>query len=158
MKTKNIFLAAATVAIGLVSCNNETTENNETTASETEVVTEQPAPVEINGDVFFANVKDSQDIKLPFIVEFGVNGMDVEPAGEIKAGKGHHHLIIDGTFVPEGTTVPMSATSIHYGKGQTLDTIKTLTKGMHKLTLQFANGAHSSYGEKLSKTITVNVK
>ncbi len=57
MKTKNIFLAAATVAIGLVSCNNETTENNETTASETEVVTEQPAPVEINGDVFFANVK-----------------------------------------------------------------------------------------------------
>jgi hypothetical protein len=157
MKTKNIFLSATIIALAFVACNNQTEENTTETAQDAAVV-ETPAPVEINGDVFFVNVKDSQDIKLPFIVKFGVNEMEVEPAGEKKAGKGHHHMVIDGTFVPEGTIVPMSETSIHYGKGQTQDTIKTLAKGMHTLTLQFADGFHMSYGEKLSKTLTVNVK
>lgn len=157
MNTKNIFLAATFVAFGFIACNKPAEENATETIQETDVV-ETPAPVEINGDVFFANLKDSQNIKLPFIVQFGVNGMEVEPAGEKKAGKGHHHMVIDGTFVPEGTVVPMSETSIHYGKGQTQDTIKTLAKGMHTLTLQFADGYHMSYGEKLSKTISVNVK
>jgi hypothetical protein len=157
MKTKNIFLSATIIALAFVACNNQTEENTTETAQD-EAVVETPAPVEINGDVYFVNVKDSQDIKLPFIVQFGVNGMEVEPAGEIRAGKGHHHLLIDKSFDPEGTVVPASETSIHYGKGQTQDTIKTLSKGKHTLTLQFANGAHMSYGEKLSKTITVNVK
>jgi hypothetical protein len=140
MKTKNIFLSATIIALAFVACNNQTEENTTETAQD-EAVVETPAPVEINGDVYFVNVKDSQDIKLPFI-----------------AGKGHHHLLIDKSFDPEGTVVPASETSIHYGKGQTQDTIKTLSKGKHTLTLQFANGAHMSYGEKLSKTITVNVK
>ena len=157
MKSKNTLLTFALLATGFVACNNQSKENSTDSTEETAVV-ETPKPAEIDGEVFFVNVKDSQDIKLPFIVEFGVTGMEVEPAGEKKSGRGHHHMIIDGTFVPEGTIVPMSQTSIHYGKGQTQDTIKTLAKGMHTLTLQFADGFHMSYGEKLSKTISVNVK
>jgi hypothetical protein len=83
--------------------------------------------------------------------------MDVEAAGKINEGKGHHHIIIDGSYIEKGQMVPKDETHIHFGKGQTSDTLK-LSEGSHTLTLQFANGAHESYGKDWSKTITVNVE
>lgn len=53
--------------------------------------------------------------------------------------------------------IPANSTNIHYGKGQTEDNVK-LTPGKHKLTLQFADGAHRSYGESLSSSINIIVK
>jgi hypothetical protein len=38
------------------------------------------------------------------------------------------------------------------------ETDVTLTPGKHTLTLQFADFAHKSYGEKWSQTIEVEVK
>jgi len=46
---------------------------------------------------------------------------------------------------------------MHFGKGQT-ETDLTLVPGKYTLTLQFANGAHQSYGEPMSKKIEVTVK
>lgn len=108
--------------------------------------------------VFFANLTDGQEIKLPFLLQMGVEGMEVEPAGALNYGKGHHHLIIDGQALPKGSSVPFDATNIHFGKGQTEHKLDSLTAGVHTLTLQFANGAHLSYGEALSATIKVVVK
>ncbi len=51
----------------------------------------------------------------------------------------------------------MDETHIHFGKGQKETTI-TLSPGKHTLTLQFADGAHISYGKEMSKKISVNVK
>jgi hypothetical protein len=107
--------------------------------------------------VYFANLEDGAEVGTTFTVEMGVKGMEVEPAGEVMKGKGHHHIVIDGSFISTGTTVPANATNIHYGKGQT-ETELNLSPGKHTLTLQFANGLHQSYGEAWSKTITVNVK
>ena len=45
----------------------------------------------------------------------------------------------------------------HFGKGQT-ETEITLPPGRYRLTMQFADGAHRSYGEKMRKTIEVTVK
>jgi hypothetical protein len=87
----------------------------------------------------------------------GVSGMEIEPAGPVNEGKGHHHIIIDGSFVENGVTVPADATHIHFGKGQTSDTLE-LAPGPHTITLQFANGLHASYGEDWSKTIAVTVE
>ncbi|WP_420386806.1 DUF4399 domain-containing protein [Roseivirga sp.] len=106
--------------------------------------------------VYFENLTDGQEVSSTVLVEMGVKGMDVEPAGEVHKGKGHHHIIIDGGFMKTGETIPADKTHIHYGKGQTEATIE-LTPGKHTLTLQFANGLHQSYGEAWSKTITVNV-
>jgi hypothetical protein len=86
----------------------------------------------------------------------GVHGMSVEPAGKVSVGKGHHHIIIDGAFIENGQTVPMDKTHLHFGKGQTTDTLK-LNPGRHTLTLQFANGVHDSYGKDWSKTISITV-
>ena len=107
--------------------------------------------------VFFENLEDGDTVDPSFIVEMGVNGMEIEPAGPVNEGKGHHHIIVDGDFIPEGTPVPVSPKHIHFGQGQT-ETLLRLEPGEHTITLQFADGIHTSYGKKWSKTITVNVE
>jgi Domain of unknown function (DUF4399) len=93
----------------------------------------------------------------PFKVRFGVKGMVVAPAGDVVANSGHHHLLINLDALPKGQAVPFTPTHIHFGKGQT-ETEVTLAPGVYKLTAQFANGAHESYGPAMSQTITVTVK
>ena len=96
-------------------------------------------------------------VSSPFKVRFGVKGMAVEPAGDIKPNSGHHHLVINGDAVPTGQSVPFTERSLHFGKGQT-ETELTLPPGSYSLTAQFANGAHQSYGKPMSQTIRVTVK
>lgn len=112
---------------------------------------------ETNSHVFFKSPKNGDTVTSPVTVEMGVEGMTVSPAGEIKKDQGHHHLIIDGSPIKEGEIVIADETHIHFGKGQT-ETSIPLAAGKHKLTLQFADGTHHSYGEKLSSTIEVTVK
>jgi len=108
--------------------------------------------------VFFANLKDGQIVTSPLTIEFGVEGMEVVPAGAVTENTGHHHLLIDHDFSPAGMVVPPAdSTMLHFGKGQ-LSTTINLAPGKHKLTMQFANGVHMSYGEKMSSTITVSVE
>lgn len=116
--------------------------------------------------VYFKNLKEGQEIKLPYIVKFGVEGMEVEPAAGVVANKGHHHLVIDGIPVQANTMVPMGKEAegyYHFGKGQLQDTLSLtkypmLTPGKHSITLQFANGMHMSYGPAMSNTVHVVVK
>ncbi|GAA4018793.1 DUF4399 domain-containing protein [Actimicrobium antarcticum] len=107
--------------------------------------------------VSFIEPADGATVGTTFPVKFAVEGMDVKPAGELSPTSGHHHLLINAAAIPSGEVVPFDETHIHFGKGQTEATV-TLKPGTYKLTMQFANGAHQSYGEPLSKSITVNVK
>lgn len=107
--------------------------------------------------VYFIEPEAGATISSPVKVVMGVNGMEVEPAGMVKEGKGHHHIVIDGKFIPKGEIVPSDSLNIHFGGGQT-ETEVELSPGKHTLTLQFANGVHTSFGEDWSKTIEVNVE
>ncbi|MBP0596658.1 DUF4399 domain-containing protein [Herbaspirillum sp. LeCh32-8] len=101
--------------------------------------------------------KSGATVSSPFKVRFGVSGMTVHPATEVIEGTGHHHLLINHGPIKEGEVIPMDDTHLHYGKGQTEAEV-TLSPGKYKLTAQFANGAHQSYGKKMSDTINVTVK
>ena len=92
-----------------------------------------------------------------FKVRFGVKGMAVAPAGEIVANSGHNHLLINQMPVKAGESVPFDEQHRHFGAGQT-EAMITLPPGQYKLTSQFANGAHQSYGAPMSATIQVTVK
>lgn len=92
-----------------------------------------------------------------FKVRFGVKGMAVEPAGDIVANSGHNHLLINLDTVPTGESIPFTEKHMHFGKGQTEAEVK-LPPGVYKLTAQFGNGAHQSYGKAMSESITVTVK
>jgi hypothetical protein len=87
----------------------------------------------------------------------GIKGMEVEPKGTPRKGWGHHHLLINDDFIAEGIVIVADDTHIHYGGGQTSDSI-SLEPGDYKLTLQFADGMHVSYGQALAKTINVTVE
>jgi hypothetical protein len=110
--------------------------------------------------VEFLDLKDNAKVKSPLKVKFGVEGMKVEIAGKDPTNRttGHHHVLIDKDPIPVGVVIPPEdANHKHYGKGQTEAEIE-LPKGKHKLTLQFADGSHSSYGPEMSSTITVEVE
>lgn len=141
------------------SCNQshkENSQNSEDTTKATQAKADTTAVGEDRPGVYFVNLKDGDKLKSPVIIQMGVRGMTVEPAGKVDEGKGHHHIIIDGTFIEKGQVVPMDKTHLHFGKGQTVDTLK-LAPGKHTLTLQFANGVHDSYGKDWSKTIGITV-
>jgi len=107
--------------------------------------------------VFFKNISEGDTLENPFVVEMGVVGMKIKPAGPLEVGTGHHHLIIDKQFIKYGDIIPMDQTHLHYGKGDSVATIN-LSSGLHSLTLQFANGIHMSYGQQFSKTINIYIK
>ena len=121
---------------------------------------ESMAPEEMDeatGRVFFANLENGDTVTHPVYVEFGVEGMEVRPAGEIVEGTGHHHLLIGNAFLAKGEVVPADENNIHYGGGQVSDTV-TLPMGEVRLGMQFANGVHASYGRDMSASIKVFVK
>lgn len=107
--------------------------------------------------VSFLEPSDGATVGSPFKVKFAVSGMEVKPAGDMEANTGHHHLLINAAPIKAGESVPFDATHLHFGKGQT-ETDVTLPPGKYTLTLQFANGAHQSYGPAMSRTINVTVK
>ena len=107
--------------------------------------------------VSFAEPLNGATVSKTFAVKFAVDGMEVKPAGELSATSGHHHLIISDGPIAAGEVVPFDDRHIHFGKGQS-EAMVTLAPGTYRLTLQFANGAHQSYGEAMSNTITINVK
>jgi hypothetical protein len=108
------------------------------------------------GKVFFAEPKDGAEINGPVKVVMVVEGMKIQPAGEIVEGTGHHHLLINEDFTPAGQVIPTDDTHKHFGKGQT-EEVLNLPPGNYKLTLQFADGLHRSYGKDFSASINIKV-
>ena len=115
---------------------------------------DMPAP---KSSVDFLNLKDGDQVSNPFKVIFKANGIRTEPAGEFKESSGHHHLLINQPYIEKGNVIPADSNHLHFGKAQT-ETELNLNPGLYRLTLQFADGYHRSYGKALSKTIQIEVK
>ena len=52
-------------------------------------------PSSAGAKVYFINLKDGAEVTSPFLVQFGLSGMGIAPAGVEKPNTGHHHLLID---------------------------------------------------------------
>ncbi len=149
------FLLGTFVVFSVYACSGPKTESKEETASEpesTETVAETVAP-----RVFFKTPADGETVSSPVFVEMGVEGMEIEPAGQVKEGFGHHHILINQDFWPKGEIIPSSDSTIHFGKGQT-DTQLNLEPGDYTISLQFADGVHTSYGPEMATSIKITVK
>jgi Domain of unknown function (DUF4399) len=131
----------------------DTMSNMATTAT----VPELPAVPE-GAKVHFKNLKNGAAVSSPVKVEMAVDHMKVDTAGPVIAASGHYHIFVDAEdSLSSGTMIPKDSTHLHYGKGQTEAEVK-LSPGVHKLTLQFADGLHRSYGARLATTVSVKVK
>lgn len=112
-----------------------------------------------NAKVFFVNLKDGQVVPQKFKVKMGLKGMKLRNATEDISDKttGHHHILINQKSIPAGQPIPADESHVHFGKSQK-EAELNLKPGKYTLTLQLADGAHLSYGEKLSSTISIEVK
>jgi hypothetical protein len=110
-------------------------------------------------EVYLISPKDGATVHNPVLVQFGLKGMGVAPAGVKFDNTGHHHLLIDSD-PPADQSLPLPATDkiVHFGKGQTQTTVE-LTPGKHTLQLLFADLNHVPHSPPvLSKKITITVQ
>ncbi|MFN6061118.1 MAG: DUF4399 domain-containing protein [Burkholderiales bacterium] len=106
--------------------------------------------------VDFIYPKDGDTVEPTFWAKFSVTGLELAPANVVKSGTGHHHLFINAVDIEENVVIPFDNQHKHDGKGQSEAEI-FLQPGKYKLTLQFGDGAHRSYGAAFRKTISINV-
>ena len=108
--------------------------------------------------VYFIEPANGALVQETFKVKFGLENFGVAPSGYDIPNTGHHHLLIDTTLADLKSPIPADSKHIHFGKGQT-ETMITLDKGEHQLTLVMGNFAHIPHDEPIiSETITVIVK
>jgi len=110
--------------------------------------------------VYFINLKDGQEVSSPFLVQFGLSGMGVAPAGVEKPNTGNHHLLVDASLSGEALKqpIPMDDTHRHFGNGQT-EAMITLLPGKHSLQLVLGDWSHIAHVPPVtSDVITVTVR
>ena len=125
---------------------------------------ETPSPE--GAKVYFINLSDGDSVEAPFVVNFGLSGMGVAPAGTEKENTGHHHIFINRPPLGEGAEdaelmengVPTDDNHRHFGGGQTEVTFD-LPAGTHTLQLVLGDEFHVPHNPPVvSEVITITVK
>jgi len=120
---------------------------------------QERTPSAAGAEVYIISPKSGAVVHNPVLVQFGLRGMGVAPAGVKFDNTGHHHLLID-TDAPSDPSTPLPATDkiVHFGKGQT-ETTLNLAPGKHTLQLLLADANHIPHSPPLiSKKITITVE
>ena len=108
--------------------------------------------------VYFINIKDGDVLKSPFLIQFGLRGKGVAPAGVDVTNTGHHHLLINVDEVDYNLPIPSSDQHLHFGLGQT-ETNLELPLGKHSLQLVLGDKYHIPHKPPLiSEKIQIIVK
>ena len=122
------------------------------------VSAQTPAPA--GAKVYIISPKNGATVETSFLVQFGLSGMGVAPAGVEKEKTGHHHILIDTKLTPEELKAPLPAdpAHVHFGGGQT-EAMVTLPKGKHTLLLVLGDQNHIPHNPPvMSQVVTVTVK
>ena len=107
--------------------------------------------------VYFINLQDGDFVKSPVLIQFGLSGKGVAPAGIDVANTGHHHLLINVDEIDYSLPIPSSNQHLHFGLGQT-ETNLVLPLGKHTLQLVLGDKYHIPQKPPLiSKKIEVTV-
>jgi hypothetical protein len=148
---KKLFLTAA--AAGLAVSMIQTVVAGETKAPD-------------GAKVYFINLKDGDTVKGPVLVQFGLTGMGIAPAGTEKENTGHHHVLVDRPPLGMGedgkdefnNNIISDDNHIHFGKGQT-ETALELVPGKHTLQLVLGDKDHIPHNPPItSNVITITVE
>lgn len=133
MQHRPIILIATVALLGVASCGNE---------GPTATLTSPSENASVAGGVALAMTAD---------------GVTIEPAGEVRGGSGHFHVIADAGCAEKGTAIAKDADHVHFGKGQT-DGVIHLEPGQHELCLQVGDGAHTALDVTDTATVDVQVE
>ena len=102
--------------------------------------------------VYFINLQDGDVLKSPFLVQFGLEGKGIAPAGVDIKNTGHHHLLINVDEIDYSSPIPSTSQHLHFGLGQTETNLK-LPSGKHKLQLILGDKYHVPHQPPLASEI-----
>lgn len=105
-------------------------------------------------EVRFVEPQHNATVSSPVTVKTEARGITIEPAGPVREGTGHFHIMIDTPCIPPGQIIPADDNHKHYGQAQTEATLE-LPPGEHTLCLQVGDGAHRAL--PITETITITV-
>ncbi len=120
-------------------------------------VTRSPAPE--GARVFFVSPADGATVTSPVALSFGIEGMNVSPAGIPQEHAGHHHLVIDSELPAFDAPIPADQPERykHFGDGST-ETSVELAPGEHELQLILGDHSHIPHEPPVtSEVITITV-
>lgn len=154
MTTRTLLrLAAATLAVSALTAACGDDDDGSPPVAAQPAQPSQPAPpraaVEITSPV------DGASVTSPVKVTMAATNFVVEPAGSVREGAGHFHVMVDTACVAKGTPIPLETKGYnHFGKAQ-LEANLDLPPGTHTLCLQAGDGAHLALDLTDSVTVTV---
>ncbi len=97
------------------------------------------------------------EVTSPFVVEFGLEGMELSPAGVPGERTGHHHLLVDTGLPRMGLPITTDDAHIHFGNAQTSVEL-SLEPGSHTLRLLLADDLHIPHDPPvMSEAVTIMV-
>lgn len=107
--------------------------------------------------VWFVSPGDGAALTSPFVVEFGLEGMELLPAGEIGEHTGHHHLLVNTPLPRMDLPIITDDAHMHFGLAQT-DVELSLAPGTYTLQLLLGDDLHIPHDPPvMSNVITVEV-
>ena len=113
--------------------------------------------VSANPKVYFINLEDGDRVESPFLIQFGLSGMGIAPAGTDRANTGHHHLLINVNEIDLSKPIPSSSSHIHFGGGQT-ESLIDLMPGDYSMQLVLGDMTHTPHNPPIiSQRINITV-
>ena len=113
--------------------------------------------ISANPKVYFINLEDGDRLESPFLIQFGLSGMGIAPAGTDRANTGHHHLLINVNEIDLSKPIPSSSSHIHFGGGQT-ESLIDLMPGDYSIQLVLGDMTHTPHNPPIiSQRINITV-
>ena len=113
--------------------------------------------ISANPKVYFINLEDGDRVESPFLIQFGLSGMGIAPAGTDRANTGHHHLLINVDDIDLSKPIPSSSNHIHFGGGQT-ESLVDLMPGDYSMQLVLGDMTHTPHNPPIiSQRINITV-
>ena len=121
--------------------------------------TEEAAPEAMPARVMIVEPANGAEVDAgPVRVVMEVENLLVVPAGNMDAGTGHHHLVVNGDI---DWTLPIpNDPGVHYhmGQAETEFTLEDLPSGEHRIIAVVADGVHIPLDPPVADTITIVVR
>ena len=113
--------------------------------------------INANPKVYFINLEDGDRVESPFLIQFGLSGMGIAPAGTDRSNTGHHHLLINVDDIDLSKPIPSSSNHIHFGGGQT-ESLVDLMPGDYSQQLVLGDMTHTPHNPPIiSQRINITV-
>ena len=113
--------------------------------------------ISANPKVYFINLEDGDRVESPFLIQFGLSGMGIAPAGTDRSNTGHHHLLINVDDIDLSKPIPSSSNHIHFGGGQT-ESLVDLMPGNYSMQLVLGDMTHTPHNPPIiSQRVNITV-